>query len=120
MKYKYTFLLLFILFFSSILKVQNTSYSLISPQQTMRTHLSNLEDGNYKPEISSKVFNPNRVDSADAEKLATQLLQIYIGAGILIDYDDIPSDPNYIDSLSGNHVYVIDKKVSKNLPGKRR
>jgi MscS family membrane protein len=113
MKYKYTFLLLFILFFSSILKVQNTSYSLISPQQTMRTHLSNLEDGNYKPEISSKVFNPNRVDSADAEKLATQLLQIYIGAGILIDYDDIPSDPNYIDSLSGNHVYVIDKKYPK-------
>jgi MscS family membrane protein len=113
MKYKYTFLLLFILFFSSILKAQNTSYSLISPQQTMRTHLSNLEDGNYKPEISSKVFNPNRVDSADAEKLATQLLQIYIGAGILIDYDDIPSDPNYIDSLSGNHVYVIDKKYPK-------
>jgi len=113
MKYKYTFLLLFILFFSSILKAQNTSYSLISPQQTMRTHLSNLEDDNYKPEIASKVFNPNRVDSAEAEKLATQLLQIYIGAGILIDYDDIPSDPNYIDSLSGNHVYVIDKKYPK-------
>ncbi len=108
MKLKYTFLLFFI--YPSILLAQNSSYSLISPQQTMRTHISNLEDDNYKPEIALKVFNPNRTDSVEAEKLAIQLLQIYKGAGILINFDNIPVDPNYVDSLSGNHIYVIDKK----------
>ena len=35
------------------------------------------------------MFNPKTVESEDAEKLATQLLQIYKGAGILIDFEII-------------------------------
>jgi MscS family membrane protein len=89
---------------------QNTSYSLVSPYQTISTHLRYLEDENYKPEIASKVFNPKTLEGQNAQILATQLLQIYRGAGILIDFGKIPTDPNYLDSLSGRHIFVIDKK----------
>ncbi len=107
---KFKFLILLVFLFSSGLRAQNSAYSLISPYQAMLTHIRYLEDENYKPEIAARVFNPKRVDAEEAEKLATQLLQIYKGAGILIDFDDIPVDPNYLDSLSGEHTYMIDKK----------
>ena len=89
---------------------QKSYYSLVSPYQTMRTHVRFLEDDNYQSEISAKVFNPTRVDERKGERLATQLMQIYRGAGILIDFEKIPKDPNYLDSLSGKHIYMIDKR----------
>ena len=89
---------------------QNHSYSLVSPYQTMWTHVRFLEEDNYQSEIAAKVFNPARVDDEEAQKLSTQLMQIYKGAGILIDFDEIPTDPNYLDSITNKNVYVIDKK----------
>lgn len=91
-------------------KAQSQSYSLISPYQSMLTHLRYLEEDNYQPEISSKVFNPKRIDANEAEDLVIQLIQIYKGAGILIDFDKIPTSTDYLDSLTGRHMYVIDKK----------
>ena len=90
-------------------KALSQSYSLISPHQSVLTHIRFLEEDNYRPEIASKVFNPKRVDAEQAEDLAIQLIQIYIGAGILIDFEAIPTSTDYLDSLSGKHVYVIDK-----------
>ncbi|MCG8307123.1 MAG: mechanosensitive ion channel family protein [Cytophagales bacterium] len=86
------------------------SYSLISPYQTILTHVRYMEEDNYHPEIAAKVFNPKRIEAEEAEKLAVQLIQIYKGAGILIDYKKIPTSANYIDTLSEKHIYVIDKK----------
>jgi MscS family membrane protein len=107
MKIKYLFIqLLFVTFFYSSYG-QN---SLVSPYHTLVTHVRYLEEDNYKPEIAASVFNPKRVDKDDAKILATQLLQIYKGAGLLISYEDIPKDQNYVDSLTGHHVYVIDQR----------
>lgn len=108
MKYRLIFSILLLINFSSI--AQNHSYSLVSPYQTMLTHVRFLEEDNYKSEIAAKVFNPDRVEEKKAQKLSTQLMQIYKGAGILIDFDKIPTDPNYLDSISNKHIYVIDKK----------
>lgn len=103
----------FFFFFSLISlfgQAQNHSYSLISPYQTVLTHVRFMEEDNYKTEIAAKVFNPKRVGEKQGERLASQLMQIYKGAGIIIDFDKIPTNPNYLDSLSDKQIYVIDKK----------
>lgn len=112
------FIYLFILFFvcSTISKAQNQSssgISLISPYQTLTTHIKNLETENFHPEIAAKTFNPQRVDEEQAENLAIQLLQIYKGAGIMINFSEIPIDSNYTDSLSGKRIYIVNSKYPK-------
>lgn len=81
-----------------------------TPHQTIRTHLSNLDEDNYKPEAAAAVFNPKRVSKEEAEELAVKLIQIYKGAGILISLDNVPREPDHLDSLTGKHIYVIDRK----------
>jgi MscS family membrane protein len=107
-----TLLFIFLLSGSSIY-AQKSSYSLVSPYQSVLTHVRFLEEDNYKSEIAAKVFNPARVGEEEGQKLATQLMQIYKGAGILIDFESIPTDPDYLDSLSGKHIYVIDKRYPR-------
>jgi len=108
MKFKYFLFIMLLVYVSGFAQNQfKPSYSLISPYQTILTHIRYLEEDNYYPEIASEVFNPTRVPQKEAEKLSTQLLQIYKGAGILISFDKIPTDPNYVDSLSGKQIYVV-------------
>lgn len=108
MKIRYLFFFFFLISLSG--NAQNYSYSLISPYQTVLTHVRFMEEDNYKSEIAAKVFNPKRVGEKEGEKLAKQLMQIYRGAGILIDFEKIPTDANYMDSLLEKHIYVINKK----------
>jgi MscS family membrane protein len=89
---------------------QKSYANLSSPYQTLVTHISNLEDTNFKPQVSAQVFDPSLVDAEEAEKLAIQLLQIYKGRGEMIEFEDVPIDPNFVDSLSGKQIYVIDRK----------
>lgn len=102
------FLLLAICFEVKAQSLVRSTSSLISPYQSMLTHLSNLEEGNFHPEIAAKVFNPKSVDEEKAMDLAIQLLQIYKGAGIVISFARIPNIPDYKeDSLSGNNIYIV-------------
>lgn len=109
------FIYIFILVFSSITvgvsqKQSGLKYSLVSPNQSLATHINFLEDGNYHPDMAAKVFNPKRVGEAEAEKLAIHLMQIYKGAGILIDFGKIPTSPNYLDTLFEKQIYIVDAK----------
>ena len=96
----------FLLSFSQALAQQN----LTTPYHALQTHLNYLDEENFQPEIAAKVFNPKRVTGEDAELMAIQLLQIYKGAGTLISFQDVPKETDYLDSLRGKHVYVIDKR----------
>lgn len=111
MKIRLTFLLLFVICFQGIAqKSQRLKYNLTSPYQTILTHIKNLDEDNFHPEIAASVFNPKRVDEEKAKDLAVQLLQIYKGAGIIISFEDIPQYPDYLDSLTENHLYIVNKK----------
>ena len=105
-----SYFIFIIMFLSLAALAQKQSYKLISPYQTMLTHVRYLEDENYNTEIAANVFNPNRNELNDRKQLAIQLMQIYKGAGILIDFDKVPTNPDFLDSLSETHLYVIDKK----------
>jgi MscS family membrane protein len=95
---------------NTVAQAQQYSYNLISPYQTILTHVRFLEDENYQSEIAAKVFNPARVNEEEAVQLSAKLMQIYKGAGILIEFENIPTDPDYIDSISNKHVYTISKR----------
>lgn len=103
------FLLLAICFEVNAQSLVRSTSSLISPNQSMLTHLHNLEEGNFHPEIAAKVFNPKNVDEEKAMNLAIQLLQIYKGAGIVISFAKIPHKADYLDTLSGKKIYVVNE-----------
>lgn len=103
------FLLSFLFCHVLALTAQFNPDRLYSPYQVVATHLKNLNDENYEPEIAAMTFHISDTVFDDRQQLAAKLLQIYRGAGILIDLENIPNEPDYLDSLSGRHIYRITK-----------
>ncbi|MEM7106822.1 MAG: mechanosensitive ion channel family protein [Bacteroidota bacterium] len=85
-------------------------YSLATPYNTILTHLKYLQDDSYHPSIAAKVFNPEEVDAEQAEILAIKLKQVLDGQGLEIELDDIPSEPDYRDSIANKSRYYLTKK----------
>jgi MscS family membrane protein len=94
-------------------------YRLSSPYHTLHTHLHNLKDDTYKPDIAATVFDPEVVSKEQAERLAVSLLRIYRGAGIAIDLESVPRSENYTDS-TGNHRYQVSKSYPEIYLEKKR
>ncbi len=80
-------------------------FSLESPYHTILSHLYFLQEDSYFPDSAAMTLYVQDPSSDGAKKLAIELKQFMDGAGYLIDLDDIPQDPNYIDSASGKHKY---------------
>ncbi len=69
--------------------------SLSTPKATVNTFLKNLQEEEFHPEIAAKTLNPEHIKGKNAELIITQLKQVLDGAGVLIDLDEIPENPNY-------------------------
>lgn len=82
-------------------------FSLKSPYHTALSHLYFLQEDSYFPDSAAMTLYVQDPNSKAAQKLAIQLKQFMDGAGYYIDLDDIPQDPNYIDSASGRHKYSL-------------
>jgi MscS family membrane protein len=82
--------------------------SLSSPYETVYTHLSNLQEDNYKPEIASAVIPPNITDQSKRQELAIHIKQILDGKGLFVIEDELPREENYTDSTKGGNTYIID------------
>lgn len=92
---------------------KNIKVDLSNPKATVSTHLKFLSDENYSLEKSAKAFY--NLDPSEAKENAKKLKMILTGKGLIIDYDKIPNDPNYIDTTIVNkpHKYLL---FSKQLP----
>jgi MscS family membrane protein len=84
--------------------------SLENPYQTVYTHLEYLNDNNYHPELALFAFLQEGVNREEARDAAIKLKQIFSGEGIYIDLDEIPKNPNYLDSASNRHRYTLTDK----------
>jgi MscS family membrane protein len=106
-------LLLSLLILVSVLSyAQNTSkVDLSSPKATINTHLNFLEDTNYYPQKSAKAFS--NVSTTQAKEYAVKLKMILKGKGLKINYDEIPVDPNYVDTtqVSKPNKYILFKQL---------
>lgn len=87
---------------------KNDQPKLSSPYQTIYTHLANLQEDNYKPSVAAQTINAK--DPANAGKLAVQLKQILDGKGLYVNLDKLPRNPNYYDSTTEQHKYVLFKE----------
>ncbi|MFA0963236.1 mechanosensitive ion channel family protein [Roseivirga sp. BDSF3-8] len=84
-----------------------------TPYHTIKTHLDNLQEDAYHPEVAAEVFiqadSVNRTEK-EAIALAVKLKHILDGSGTYIDTETIPKSPDYRDTLSNqNRYYLTDK-----------
>ena len=83
--------------------------NLSTPYHTLYTHLYNLQEEHFHPEAAAKTFPQDR-SLEEAEELAVKLKQVLDGAGLYIDMELVPRDPDYYDSLSRQHKYVLNAR----------
>ena len=104
---------LFLLFISfPLLGSDNDSLQipLASPYQAVYTHLNNLQDNNYNPDLAAEAFLQPDINLDKARKAAIKLKHILDGEGIFIDMDEIPKDPAYLDSATNRQKYILTEK----------
>jgi len=78
-----------------------------NPQRTVHTFLHWQQSGHKNPDFVITTMKLADADDEQKEELASQLLRVFDARGLLINYDQIPSNPNYTDSLSGMQQYIL-------------
>lgn len=84
--------------------------NLSTPYHTLYTHLSNLQEEHFYPEVAARSFPLKGRSLEEAEELAVKLKQVLDGAGLYVDMELVPRDPAYYDSLSRQHKYVLNAR----------
>lgn len=79
-----------------------------TPKNSVFFHLYYLQPASYQPEKAA--FSINEPDTEKAEKLAVKLKQVLDGKGLFVDTALIPDNPNYEDTVTGKHRYVLFSK----------
>lgn len=113
------FLILFLLINSWILtfgqsdstKIRVVSqYSINSPFQAVLTHLKNLQDETYQPEVAANVFHSDDVSEREqAQEYALKLKRVLDGKGVFVEMGELPQEEDYLDSATHKHRYYIDR-----------
>lgn len=85
--------------------------SLANPYQAVYTHLYNLGDNTYHPELSAQAFMHPGMSEDEAIEAAVKLKQVLDGEGIYIDVDEIPKNPNFMDSSNNRYQYILTTKL---------
>ncbi|MBB6463893.1 mechanosensitive ion channel family protein [Flammeovirga kamogawensis] len=97
--------------FYNFLMLDSVEFSLSSPYHTMHTHLENLEEENYHPNISAQIFPLSSGSLKERKQLAIELKLIYTQQGIYINSQDYPLQKNYIDPNTKTHRYNISPRL---------
>lgn len=97
-------IILLFLFTSQFLVAQEkVKVDLSNPNATIYTHLYFLQEETFQPIKASKTFfGLNQKDAIDK---AIKLKKILDGKGLFIDFNKIPNDPNYNDTIGYARVY---------------
>lgn len=80
---------------------------LANPQRAVHTFLHWQQAGHKNPDYVIKTMKMAEADREGKIELADQLLKVFDARGLLIEYDKIPANPNYTDSLSGLSQYIL-------------
>lgn len=109
---KYNILTVLFLLVATSTYAQNAERldSLDSPLSTIYTYLHYLQPESYNVERAARAF---KQDSKKKEELALQLKQILDGKGLYVDISALPTESNFVDSLSKKKIYKI---FPKELP----
>lgn len=78
-----------------------------NPQRTVHTFLHWQQAGHQNPDFVAETMKLADGDEDEKVELANQLLKVFDARGLIINYERIPSNPNYTDSLSGMQQYIL-------------
>lgn len=100
---KSAYLSILLIFSLQLISGQN----LESPFSTVYTHLHNLQQEKYSPEISAKTIPLNIQNEEQRMEYAIHLKQILDGKGLFIQENDVPREENYTDSTTLESTYTL-------------
>ena len=88
---------LLIIVSNSLFAQENVQVDLSSPNATIYTHIYFLMSDSYEPEKSAKTIHG--LSESEATSVAIKIKEILDGKGMLVNFDKIPTDPNYLDTV---------------------
>ncbi|MDP5093817.1 MAG: mechanosensitive ion channel family protein [Polaribacter sp.] len=94
---------LFLITSQFLIAQEKVSVDLSNPNATIYTHLYFLQEETFQPVKASKTFFG--LKQKDAIDKAIKLKKILDGKGLYIDFNKIPNDPNYNDTIGYARVY---------------
>ncbi|MFN1836310.1 mechanosensitive ion channel family protein [Balneola sp. MJW-20] len=80
---------------------------LSTPRRAVHTFLHWQQQGHKDPAKVIKTMQLSEGDREDKMDLARQLLKVLDSRGLIINYDVIPSTPDFTDTLSGIQQYIL-------------
>lgn len=86
------------------------SLGLKSPYQSIYTLLFHLNEEGYDPPKAASVISDSNLTEKEKIKIAVKLKQVLDGEGIYIYMDEVPKNPNYVDTTTFKNQYVLDDK----------
>ena len=101
---KISWILLFLPFYliAQNQNLDSVSVNLSNPNATLNTHLYFLQEDSYQPKKAAKtIFG---IEEKKAIKKAIKIKQILDGKGLFVDFNKVPVNANYKDSI-GNSAY---------------
>ncbi len=82
---------------ASLFSQESVQVDLSNPNATIYTHIYFLMPDSYDPEKSAKTIHG--VSDSEAISIAIKIKEIFDGKGKLVDFDKIPKDPSYLDTI---------------------
>lgn len=92
---KLSFLFLFVGLFSFAQKSERVDLS--TPNAALYTHVYFLTPENY--DIDKSAATVRGLPKGEAQFIAKRIKEIFDGNGLIIDFSEVPIDPNYIDTV---------------------
>lgn len=84
-----------------------TQQLLENPRRAIHTFLHWQQEGHERPELVAETMQLYDGNTQQKVERAEKLRQVLDSRGLLVEYDKVPNDPAYIDSLSGLHQYIL-------------
>jgi MscS family membrane protein len=81
--------------------------NLSSPRNTVYWHLYYLQQDSYDPPKAAEALFEGELSLEKREDIAIQLVQIFDGTAHFIELEDIPANPNYVDSTTNTAIYRV-------------
>ncbi len=92
---KFVFL---VFFFPAVFWGQDsTKVNLSNPNATIYNHIYYLQNSSYKPKLAAKSIYG--LKEKEAIKTAVKIKRVLDGKGLQIDFNEVPTNPNYKDSI---------------------
>ena len=91
------FYLLFLVSFISNAQKDSVGVDLSNPHATLYTHLYFLQSDSYEPKKAAKTILG--LSEKEAVKKVIRIKKILDGKGLFVDFDVVPKDPNFKDSV---------------------